>query len=187
MCRYAYQGPYKIHYACFRCRKAFKQPSIEDWTRVQGTSYALSQLRRVTWNPKLLAEREELLGVTLDHIETQYKNATFKCPECTDAMVDLGRDFKAPRKTDRRAWEAIKKIYALGHSFHTCGCNGPGFIPSTPTEYKQYLAERRETYLKQQQYVETAVGKSEEERRCAVRYWRECIAKIDDAIANTTL
>src|SRR5262245_43514190 len=26
MCRYAQHGPYKRHFACFRCRKAFKRP-----------------------------------------------------------------------------------------------------------------------------------------------------------------
>jgi len=31
MCRYASYGPYKSHYACFDCRKAFKRTSVEEW------------------------------------------------------------------------------------------------------------------------------------------------------------
>jgi hypothetical protein len=31
MCRYAQYGPYKRHFACFRCRKAFKRPPVADW------------------------------------------------------------------------------------------------------------------------------------------------------------
>lgn len=29
MCRYAMYGPYKRHFACFTCRKAFKRPPAE--------------------------------------------------------------------------------------------------------------------------------------------------------------
>jgi len=28
MCRYAFKGPYKRHYACFDCRKAFKRNNL---------------------------------------------------------------------------------------------------------------------------------------------------------------
>jgi DNA-directed RNA polymerase subunit RPC12/RpoP len=30
MCRYGLSGPYKEHYACFTCRKAFKRRLLED-------------------------------------------------------------------------------------------------------------------------------------------------------------
>jgi len=30
MCRYAFTGPYKRHFACFRCRKGFKRPPVAD-------------------------------------------------------------------------------------------------------------------------------------------------------------
>lgn len=31
MCRYAFSGPYKDHFACFACRKCFKRAPLADW------------------------------------------------------------------------------------------------------------------------------------------------------------
>lgn len=31
MCRYGICGPYKKHYACFACRKAFKRLQVDEW------------------------------------------------------------------------------------------------------------------------------------------------------------
>lgn len=33
MCRYAQYGPYKDHWACFRCRKAFKRNHVDQWPK----------------------------------------------------------------------------------------------------------------------------------------------------------
>ena len=164
MCRYAMSGPYKIHFACFACRKAFKQPTFEDWSRVRG--------------------RENTLGLSLSEIESEYRNATFKCPDCSEPMADMGRDFKAPRKNDRRAWDAVSKIFTLGHAFHTCGCNGPGFIPASESEYRRYLNAKREEYQRQVDYYEKTSPMAIDERRDAARYWRERVSTIDAAIAK---
>ena len=43
---------------------------------------------------------------------------------------------------------AIAGIYRLGHAFQTCGCDGPGFIPSNKTEYRLYLQRTRKEYLR---------------------------------------
>src|SRR5215470_2747635 len=33
LCRYAEYGPYKDHFACFRCRKGFKRHHISEWPK----------------------------------------------------------------------------------------------------------------------------------------------------------
>lgn len=33
MCRYARHGPYKDHFACFRCRKSSKRLPVSEWPR----------------------------------------------------------------------------------------------------------------------------------------------------------
>lgn len=33
MCRYAQYGPYKDHFACFRCRKSFKRLPVSEWPK----------------------------------------------------------------------------------------------------------------------------------------------------------
>jgi hypothetical protein len=43
------------------------------------------------------------------------------CPKCKRPMVDLGRDFKAPRRRDKRAWSRLPR---RPYSFNSCGCNG---------------------------------------------------------------
>lgn len=36
------------------------------------------------------------------------------CPHCGKPMADMGRDFKAPRKLDAKAWEAVEALVARG-------------------------------------------------------------------------
>ncbi|MDF2660506.1 MAG: hypothetical protein K0Q94_3297 [Paenibacillus sp.] len=47
MCRYAMYGPYKDVYACFRCRKVFKQKSTSELSpaEVQNRTYICPQCR----------------------------------------------------------------------------------------------------------------------------------------------
>ena len=57
-------------------------------------------------------------------------------------MADLGRDFKPPRSEAVRAWRAVRSAYHLGHCLHTCGCDGPGFVPASRAELIDYLRDR---------------------------------------------
>lgn len=183
MCRYAYSGPYKIHYACFECRKAFKQPSPEDWMKLQGYGFALTQLWHAASYPPGRREQLEIqFGITLNELESRYRDAIFNCPECKHPMANLGRDFKAPRKSDVRAWKAIQKVYRLGHAFQTCGCDGPGFIPASEHEYKDYLKLMREIYLNHAKNYDSNPGNNSDERKAAAIYWRSRVAAIESAM-----
>jgi hypothetical protein len=189
MCRYAIRGPYKIHYACFDCHKSFKQPSIEDWLAVRdsGKGYAYRQLKRVPIG-KLLVSREGALGVTLDELFAEYQSAAFNCPQCNAPMADLGRDFKAPRASDRKAWKQISRVYTLGHAFHTCGCTGPGFIPNTPREYQEYLERQRAEYARMRDYYSDAdCPAPATEAKAARQHWMKRLSAIEQAIACSTL
>lgn len=42
-------------------------------------------------------------------------------------MENMGLDFKAPPKRDKKAWKAIEAMAALGMRFESCGCGGPGY------------------------------------------------------------
>ena len=61
------------------------------------------------------------------------------CPHCRLPMVDAGRDFAAPRRTDRAAWRALTVVLNAGLDFHSCGCGGPGFRPRTPAQVRERL------------------------------------------------
>ena len=34
-----------------------------------------------------------------------------KCPQCAGPLRNMGRDFRAPRASDRKAWEAVRLRY----------------------------------------------------------------------------
>ncbi|WP_221420238.1 hypothetical protein [Fulvivirga sp. M361] len=70
-----------------------------------------------------------------------------KCPECGNLMADMGLDFKSPRKSDIKAWNHLSTLYKVGITYHSCGCTGPGYIPSDSDELVHYLFRIRVTYL----------------------------------------
>lgn len=77
-----------------------------------------------------------------------------KCPECTKTMVDMGKDFEAPKKNDIKAWEHIQNLYTSGITFHSCGCTGPGYIPKDKDALLSYLEKIKEYYIKNRRFWE---------------------------------
>ncbi len=146
MCRYANYGPYKLHFACFACRKAFKQPPIGDWLSARGRGFVYNQLTRLWSQKSKLEQRETELGVRLCVLEAEFRNAAHLCPDCNAPMIDMGLDFKPPRQSDEKAWRNLFGLYRVGHVFHTCGCDGPGYIPKSTADFRLYLEERRERF-----------------------------------------
>lgn len=99
MCRYAWHN-YRDHFACFRCRKAFKY-----WQWEHGSNDPPKT------GPKLGRVRREVV-----------------CPDCARPMADMGLDFKAPPQADRRMWQVLETLYENGFTFANCGCS-VGFTP----------------------------------------------------------
>ena len=184
MCRYAFAGPYKRHYACFTCRKAFKQPSIEDYLDSRGRGYVYKQLRQVLSNQKSLHLCEQELGHRLSDLEDEYRNATRKCPECSGEMVDMGLDFKPPVQNDVKAWKTLQGMYRIGHAFHTCGCNGPGWIPQSTSDYRSYLSSTKKQYEEQLAFVQRSNSLSLGGTKEAVDYWISRIEAIESEQKN---
>lgn len=48
-------------------------------------------------------------------------NGKHRCPQCMRATMDMGRDFKAPRKRDKKAWARLPRRV---RAFDSCGCAG---------------------------------------------------------------
>ncbi|MDR7209574.1 hypothetical protein [Flavobacterium piscis] len=71
-----------------------------------------------------------------------------KCPECGELMANMGLDFESPKKEDVKKWEHLKSLYSVGITFHSCGCNGPGYIPNSKEKLIEYFEELKENYLK---------------------------------------
>lgn len=179
MCRYAISGPYKSHYACFLCRKSFKQPPIEDWLKDRDRDGEYKQLVRLWWQKEKLSQCETTLGVRLEDLQSEYRDSAHRCPECGEPMIDMGRDFKSPRQSDKKAWRILQGMFRVGHAFHTCGCDGPGYIPKNPSEYRQYLLERRSSFVQQLELVQNSAEITTEAKNEAGIYWLDRIGKID--------
>ncbi len=171
MCRYAFHGPYKSHHVCFVCRKGFKQPPIFDFMDVKGLGYLYRQLNLVRHHQQQLAERESEFGRRLADLEDDYGNAHRKCPECGELMIDMGMDFKTPRQSDSNSWRILQGMYRIGHAFQTCGCHGPGWIPSSSNDYRSYLARQRQHYEEALHSVPASGKLSPDERAHAINYW----------------
>ncbi|KPE49861.1 hypothetical protein AOB46_18035 [Chryseobacterium indologenes] len=175
MCRYAGKG-YKIHYACFKCRKSFKQQDSYDiFLRIkkENVYHAPDGSVRKIGHLFMKANKEEL-----DLLIKEIESRSVKCPECGNIMTDLGREFKAPKKTAVKEWEIIEGLFRTGKIFYTCGCYGIGYIPKNPKDYEQYLKNILSEY---QQQMITCQDKTIEEcpdKLDAVKYWSKKISEV---------
>ena len=145
MCRYALNS-YKPHYVCFDCRKVFKQPILSDIIKRNGDwiSYKRAFLNRnLTDANQFKLENPDLIR----RFENQYQNKQYKCPDCATEMFSIGLDFRAPKKSKIKEWKIIRSMYEVGNTFHTCGCDGPGYIPKNGRDHLGDLQKIREKYL----------------------------------------
>lgn len=99
-------------------------------------------------------------------------------------MADLGKDFKAPKKTAVKEWKIIESLFKTGKYFHTCGCDGIGYIPKNPNDYKIYLKTILQSYEEsliscQNKPIEEFTDKNEE-----INYWSDKIQKIKTEITD---
>lgn len=134
---------------------------------------------RKTFKPRLNAD---LPGKRGRH--SNYEDREIKCPECGNYMVDLGREFKSPKKTDVKEWEIIKGFYIIGKHFQTCGCNGPGYIPKNRKDYEAHLTDVLLEY-------ETSMAKCKKltleelpDKAARIAYWDSKITAIKAELAK---
>ncbi|WP_094702419.1 hypothetical protein [Brevibacillus laterosporus] len=92
---------YKLHYVCFTCRTAFKQPNPYDLARQYGKTVLPS-----------LGHQEK----TKKAIETYrtYFNRVVKCPTCSSSMTRVGLQVRVPVKNDLKRWESLRVLCLCG-------------------------------------------------------------------------
>ena len=148
MCRYAYKE-YKPHFVCFRCRAQFKRPTFHDVAAQRGTLDLVRRLERAHGDDRARPRLEKAAGTTLKILWAEHHHLVRTCPQCSRPMAHLGLDFKPPRKQAKRAWARIESIHLLGYHWQTCGCDGPGYIPTDGTGFRQYLRARLASFRAQ--------------------------------------
>ena len=175
MCRYA-RKTYKSHYTCFKCKKSFKQADTDDiLSRIKKEKvyHQPDGTIRNVGDVFTKAKKEEL-----DELTKEIKSRQIKCPECGNLMADLGKDFKAPKKTAVKEWKIVEGLFRIGRCFHSCGCDGIGYIPQKPADYEQYLKSVLNEY---ESYIVSSQSKTEKEfpeRREYINFWSEKICDI---------
>jgi hypothetical protein len=113
----------RMAYACFDCRKAFRfdwvYPSARAW---EAKKQIGSQIRKgipVT-KPKLPSESPHL------------------CPQCRKQLHCMGRYLRAPKMSDKEAWEAAELLIMAGYDYS----GYQGRMPRKPADAHQYTADR---------------------------------------------
>ena len=87
-----------LQYACFACRKSFKRPQFSPRCKSYMTSDQIAgQIQEVA---KFEAGRE------------------YKCPDCGGSTFFMGQDFKAPKKSDTKAWKKAKEFIESGKIYY---------------------------------------------------------------------
>lgn len=171
MCRYAGKN-YKSHYVCFKCRKSFKQVDFYDiYSRISKNN-DISFLSKKEGNNGKLKLLEEL------------ENRSVKCPECGNLMADLGREFKAPKKTAVKKWNIIEGLYRIGKVFHTCGCYGIGYVPQNPKDYEVYLRNMMGEYEESLTACQEKTHAELPDKMGRINYWAKQISIINQEMIH---
>jgi hypothetical protein len=93
----AHPGP-TMQYACFKCRKSFKRvQEVANISRFMTAEQQKAALNK-TW------ERNS----AMEH----------KCPDCGNSTFKMGIDFKAPKKSDVKAWAEVEKFILSGKIYY---------------------------------------------------------------------
>ena len=127
MCRYGMYGPYKFRYACFTCRKMFRQVNTRD--------------------RELYAAFDAEMNGSLEHRKRHEAARVCLCPQCRQPMHNMGFDFKAPRQSEVDQWHKVEILHARGYRYSSCGCCGPGYRPETLKEVPAFLRAEEERCL----------------------------------------
>ncbi|QSP94191.1 hypothetical protein LPB19_13475 [Marinobacter salinisoli] len=76
--------------------------------------------------------------------------AKLTCPDCGGAAHNFGRDFKAPKRSDKRQWDKIRFLFDHGFRFQKIRV-GSGHHDVVP--YPETMDEAREFVVKYKKYA----------------------------------
>lgn len=108
--------------------------------------------------------------------ESEPESTPAKCPECGQLTADMGLDFKSPPRTDLKAWERLRTLYRAGITFHSCECSGPSYVPTSNTELRAFLLNRKQHFVRSLRATLTD--------RQAVVHWNNRIQEVDQHLTS---
>ena len=73
-------------------------------------------------------------------------NDVFKCPHCSGTAHNVGRKFKAPKRTNEEQWQKVALLLASGFRFNTIYEDGTAIrYPRTLKEAQVFILEHSPT------------------------------------------
>lgn len=81
---------YPHHFACFSCRKMFNKQVTDEMVKEYTSPHEF------------------------------HRNYHPPCPECGQAMLNMGNGFKPPKGNDIKRWQALEKQARAGRRFWYC-------------------------------------------------------------------
>lgn len=113
---------YKEKWACFHCRKCFKQ-RVEDW--------------------------HTLVRAMRKRGEENIQPRVVLCPQCRQPLTNMGWDFKVPKQKDIEQWKKVELLARNGYRFHSRhgmgeSHKGPGPRPARLRDVEAFLKEKQE-------------------------------------------
>jgi hypothetical protein len=64
---------------------------------------------------------------------------TYPCPSCQKPMIPIGKNFRAPKQSNIRAWHLAERLYQNGFRFNS---SLEGNVPTHLCDLKSFLATR---------------------------------------------
>ena len=65
------------------------------------------------------------------------EQASRKCPQCSNPMVNLGRKFKVPKQSDAEQWRKVERLHQAGINFWG------GHLPAHLNEVDAFLEKEK--------------------------------------------
>lgn len=176
MCRYGFHI-YKPRLACFSCRKALKRVAFDDYLRSLGKEHLLTSSKYSFSRARPKSPGEKALK--LQQAREQYLASISTCSDCGEKMGFLGFDFRPPKRSDFKAWNRVRTQHRWGKRFLSCGCNGPGFIPTSQVEFRDYISEVVIQYAENIERWIASRDSDPTEREEGIQYWKSRLLQVD--------
>ncbi len=71
------------------------------------------------------------------------KDTKHICPQCAGVAYEMGRNFRAPRKNDKKQWEKVKRLYAAGYRFFGSGTHDGKKLPEKLSDVEQFIKDNK--------------------------------------------
>lgn len=114
------------------------------WARHQPLAFTSGRVTlRGMCARKMVNYKSHFLCLPCRHVAKYPKGTQPRCPSCREPMVDVGWDFKAPRRDADNQWRKLeviatkRSLESLFESRCPDGWCGPGLMPRTLADAKR--------------------------------------------------